>query len=169
MRSAIPVRRGSVALGVGMLATALGAAGCGNGNPSASSTSSSPTVAPITSVPNTTSSTPSTAPATLPASGTYADGPTGSPHTYVVLAVQATGAVSGTVNYVYQDGTSKPEFSFTGTASGGQARLTSQGGGPGQFNATYSGSTLVLGGCTAYLRFVAAASQCNFTLTAAPQ
>ncbi|HAM01527.1 MAG TPA: hypothetical protein DCQ30_04780 [Acidimicrobiaceae bacterium] len=163
------MRRGAV-FGIGMLAAALGAAGCGNGGPSGStsSTSSSPTAVPLTSAPSTTS-TSSAGAGALPANGTYADGPTGTPHTYVVLAVQPDGAVSGTVNYVYQDGTSKPEFSFTGSAGGGQAQLTSQGGGPGQFTATYSGSTFVLGGCTGYLRFVASASQCSFTLTAAPQ
>jgi hypothetical protein len=164
------LRPGTGFIGVAALATGLVVAGCGNGSPPAASTPSTtsiPTTEAPSSVPSTTSTT--AAPLSLPAGGTYTNGPTGTPHTYFVLSVETNGAVSGTVNYLYQDGSSRPEFSFAGTASGGQAQLTSLGGGPGHFSATYTATTFVLGGCTSYLRFVASASQCTFTLTSSPQ
>ena len=102
----------------------------------------------------------------LPASGTYVNGPAGDPHSYIVLSVSGTASVAGTANFVYQDGRETTEFSFSGTAGGGTAQLQSQGGGPGDFGATYTATTMTLQGCSSYLLFISSAGQCLFTLSA---
>jgi len=116
--------------------------------------------------PSATTTTPPAGGTDLPASGTYVNGPAGDPHSYVVLSTSGTASISGTANFVYQDGRETTEFSFSGTAGGGTAQLQSQGGGPGNFSATYTATTMTLQGCSSYLLFISSAGQCLFTLSA---
>ena len=179
MRRRAPVLPHVVALtavGAGSLLLAACASNrAGSGSSTTNTTTNTTTNAPISTTTqpaptSTTSSntttTPSTGTSDLPVSGTYDNGPTGTPHNYMVVSASTTGSVTGTVNFVYQDGRTTTEFSFTGTAIDGTAQLQSQGGGPGDFDATYTATTMTLQGCAAYLSF-ANSNQCLFTLSGA--
>ena len=80
-----------------------------------------------------------------------------------MLGVGPGGALSGTLNFVYQDGRVATQFTFTGTAASGTAQLTSHGGGPGAISASYAPGRFVLSGCTAYLQYAMSAAACTFT------
>lgn len=153
-----------------LCAAGLALAACSSAKPSSTPTPSSST-APAPSVPTTgpTSSTTtgSAAPVDLPASGTYVDGMPDFPHDSVTLSAGPGSSVSGTVDDVYQDGRTSTDFSFSGTASSGVAQLTSEGGGPGQFSATYKPGTITLTGCSSYLDVPA--SWCTFTYSSSGQ
>jgi len=125
----------------------------------------SSTTEPGTSAPGSGSSTTATTatPSSLPAAGTYVDGPSDQPHYALVLAVGPAGALSGTLNFVYQDGRTAAQFTFSGTAASGTAQLTSHGGGPGAFTAGYAPGRFVLSGCTAYLQYAMSAAACTFS------
>ena len=157
--------------GAALGTVALVLVGCGSSgggaanNGHADGTTTAPTTPASTSTGPTTT-TPS--PGAVPPTATYANGPAGTPHTYIVVTDRTGDTFTGTVAFLYQDGMSTTEFGFSATAHAGTATLTTTGGGPGMISATYSQSTLVLPGCSAFLAHSEPGSNCTFTSSAQP-
>ena len=147
----------------GVLALVL--AGCSNGGgdtPSTGPTSGvSSTTTPSKTPGPTTTSPPGSAIA--PPNGTYLNGPVGTPHTYIVVTDGAAGSFSGSVVFLYQDGSTSTEFGFAGMAGSGSIVLTTNGGGPGMITATYAPRVIILTGCSRYLAHVQTSADCTFT------
>ncbi|MGO9559793.1 MAG: hypothetical protein ACLPYW_11990 [Acidimicrobiales bacterium] len=126
-----------------------------------------------TSVGTTTTSPPATTAA--PRSGTYSNGGQGTPHYFVSLTAEANGKLSGSVQFLYQDGQTSVVFTFSGTWQSGVATLTPetvpQDGSASQNPSTvpsaismpYGQTGLELGECTGYLHFAESESQCQFS------
>jgi hypothetical protein len=95
-------------------------------------------------------------------SGSYVDGPPGTPHYVMNLTAQAGGALNGTLLFLFQDGRTSESFSFTGTARDGVAQLATSGG-PHQIAAIYSPGVVVLTGCVGYLQDAQSDTACRFT------
>jgi hypothetical protein len=126
-------------------------------------TSAAPTT--TTAAPTTTTAAPTTttAASNVPASGAYVNGSSDVPHYVLQLNANPNGSLSGTMTFIFQDGTSSEVFTFTGQTSGSSATLTPSTGSPIQ--ATFSQGQVQLADCTAYLQYATEASQCTFTLS----
>lgn len=138
-------------------------AACSN-TPSATTTSSSPGNSGTGQTPSSSSptGTPNSGSQSLPAVGTYTDGPTGSPHYKLNLTTSSGNTLSGSIIFVYQDGSTSSAMNFTGSASNGHANLTMASG--TQFTATYTQDTILLASCTSFLQYAHTASQCTFSM-----
>jgi hypothetical protein len=116
----------------------------------------------IVATPAPTTSTTSPLASTLP-SGTYTNGPSGTPHYFITLTTSTDGTLSGTVTFLAQDGRTPTAFTFTGTSQDGVATLTpSQGS---TITAPFSANQLTLDGCTTYLQFATSTSDCLFSFS----
>lgn len=149
-----------------LCSVAAAAAACSN-TPSATTTSSAPPGTSGAGSPSSTSSTPPTPgqqPQGQPAAGGYTDGVAGSPHYKLTVISNSGGMLTGSIAYVFQDGTASSATSFSGPSSGGHANLTMTSG--TQFTATYTQDTILLASCTTYLQYAHTASQCSFTRAA---
>jgi hypothetical protein len=129
--------------------------------------STTTTAAPTTTTaaPTTTTAAPTTttAAANVPASGSYVNGSSDVPHYVLQLTANPNGSLSGTMTFIFQDGTSSEVFTFTGQTSGSSATLTPSTGSP--INATFAQGQVQLADCTAYLQYATEATQCTFTLS----
>jgi hypothetical protein len=113
-------------------------------------------------------------------SGTYVDGPQGTPHYLVSLTRGRDGQVSGSVDFLYQDGQTAVAFTVTGTVHNGVLTLHTADVQPPAPHSpplarnvpsvisgtTNSGSSFDLGECTTYLSFAASMADCTFTRSA---
>jgi hypothetical protein len=104
---------------------------------------------------------------TAPMSGDYVDGADGTPHYFVTLSAQPNGSLTGSVQFLAQDGNTNVAFSFSGTWRAGVAILTPGGGTaqnvPSSISMPFSSSGLSLGGCTGYLQFATSQASCQFS------
>ncbi len=128
--------------------------------------STTTSAAPTTTVaPTTTTAAPTTttAASNVPASGSYVNGSSDVPHYVLQLTANPSGSLSGTMTFIFQDGTSSEVFTFTGQTSGSSATLTPSTGSP--INATFSQGQVQLADCTSYLQYATEATQCTFTLS----
>jgi hypothetical protein len=153
-------RKGIVwAAGFGVSAVVLAACG------------SSPSSSPPTS-------TTAIAPAAALATGSYVPaGASGTPHYVVTIGSAQGNEFGGTLNFVYQDGTSSRVFNFSGTVNGQRATATptdvaESGSGPKTVSSVpdslridIAPETLTLAGCQAYLPEDRAPSDCTFTMS----
>lgn len=155
-------RRSAFAVVATFLLPAAALAGCSNANESASTTT---TTTGVSTVPTTSQATTTTSsePQLVLADGTYVNGPVSQPHTEISWTNESGSSVTGSVDFVFQDGRTSQEFQFSGTASAGRATLTTTGGGPGNISATYSTSSLTMTGCTSYLLYTSSQTMCVFT------
>lgn len=118
------------------------------------------------------------------ATGLYVDGGAGTPHYVLAWHLGPDGAISGAVDYVYQDGQTSVVFTFTGQLDGSDtvATLTPhtipQGTGsasqppgtvPAAISATLSTSSIQLGECTTYLHFAPNEAACTFLASSSLQ
>lgn len=116
--------------------------------------------------------------------GLYVDGGAGTPHYFLAWNLGPDGAISGAVDFVYQDGQTSVVFTFTGQFDGSDtvATLTphaiAQGTGsasqppgtvPAAISATLSTSSIELGECTSYLRFAPSEAACTFLASSSIQ
>jgi hypothetical protein len=155
---------------VSVLALSAVAAACSDDSGSSSSKSTTTTAAPdTTAAPTTAAPTTSAAPTTttttatnVPQSGSYVNGASDVPHYVLQLNADPNGSLSGTMTFIFQDGTSSEVFTFTGQASGTSATLTPSTGSP--ITMTFSSGQVQLQDCTAYLQYATEATQCTFTL-----
>ncbi len=122
------------------------------------STSTPPTSAPSTSVP-------SHAGSGVLAAGYYTDGLPGSPRYLVTIVPSASGTLSGSLKFLYQDGTSAYIFSFSGSPSvsdpSAPFALSTSPSTP-DVTAEVTSTGLTLPGCQHYLRFATTSSDCVF-------
>jgi len=102
-------------------------------------------------------------------SGIYNDAAVGSPHHFLSVAVSASGALKGSVDFVYQDGQVVVDLTFRGVLRHGVATLTPHFTSPegtlpmpGAIALVASGTTLALGECQNYLAFVSSLAACRF-------
>ena len=151
--------KGIGALGAVVVGAALAAAACGSSTPPPPSPSPSATATPT---PPTLTPTATPTLAGLP-SGTYTDGPEGTPHYFIVLAHSATDGLSGTVGFLGQDGNTSAAFAFTGAIQSGVGILSTSTG--RLVAATFGPNQIDLGSCTEYLEFAQANADCSFTLS----
>jgi hypothetical protein len=149
----------SLAVPLGMVVVfALTVAACGSSSPSTSTTS-----------------TTAIAPAAALATGTYAPtGSSGTPH-YVVEIRSAQGtSFDGTMQFVYQDGTSSRVLDFSGTVDGQRATAAPSEVATGSPTQTVSSvphslqiavgsDVLTFEGCQSYLPQALSASACTFS------
>jgi hypothetical protein len=97
-------------------------------------------------------------------------------HYFVSLTNEANDGISGSVDFLYEDGQVVVVFTFDGTAQNGIATLlpiaVPRNGGsasqnpaavPSAIAAPIGHRSLFLSGCTAYLHFVEGQAQCGFT------
>ena len=97
-------------------------------------------------------------------------------HYFISLTNEASGGISGSVDFLYEDGQVVVVFTFDGTAQNGIATLlpiaVPRNGGsasqnpaavPSAIAAPIGHRSLFLSGCTAYLHFVEGQAQCGFT------
>jgi hypothetical protein len=147
----------------GALVAAL-AAGCSSGTPNRAdgnvTTSTSGTSASTTEA--STSTSMATGTGGLPATGKYADGPVGTPHYVLDLTESSGNTMAGSISFVFQDGRTQSEMSFSGTTSSGTATLSTS---PGDrtITATYTSSSITLASCTGYLQYAQNDKECTFT------
>jgi hypothetical protein len=105
-------------------------------------------------------------------SGIYVNDVQGTPHYFVSLTNGSGGAVSGEVDFLFQDGQTEVAFTFTGTIRNGMLtmypanvqndpRIVS--GVPSVLSAVLDPGAFGLGGCTGYLPFVESLAECSFT------
>jgi hypothetical protein len=132
------------------------------------------TSAPTTTVPPSSSATTIASSGPLPMSGTYSDGPQGTPHYFVVMTTAAAGTLSGSLQFLYQDGQTSAVFTFSGTWQSGTATLDPQsipqnGSAsqnpstvPSAISITYDQTGLQLGECLQYMHFANSMSDCSF-------
>jgi hypothetical protein len=137
---------------------ALSAACSTSGSSSASTATTTSSSMPVS--PTTAPST--TAGGVVPATGVYADGATGTPHYLLDVTAVSGSTMSGTLEFVFQDGRTQTVWTFTGTVHDGSATLTTSPGGK-TISLTYTTSSIVLASCTAYLQYAQSDSQCTFT------
>lgn len=117
----------------------------------------------------------SSAPQPVP-TGIYVDGSQGTPHYFISLVNGTAGQLTGSVDFLYQDGQTSVVFTFDGTANNGTATLhptaVPQGAGsasqapasvPSAILATLGQDSLSLGECTSYLRFTRSLAECTFS------
>jgi hypothetical protein len=143
----------------GALALTAVAGGCSGSSPrSISPPGGATSITTATSAP---SSSTTSAAGSLPPAGVYTDGPQGTPHYTVDLTSSSTTALSGSVTFTFQDGRTQTVFTFTGTPSAGKASLTTSTG--KTLSAAYTGTSILLESCTAYLQYAASDSQCTFS------
>jgi hypothetical protein len=177
-RNPIAVALAAVAL------VAIGATAFILARPSAKETAPK-TTAPTTQSSSTTSSPTTSAPSATVApvmnpipSGTYvSSSAAGYPHYYLVATSSATGNITGSVNFVYQDGQTSVVFTFEGISQNGSALLhptlipqtgeaaQSPSTVPGAISATYGQGAVQLGECPSYLHNVQSMTQCTFDLS----
>lgn len=115
---------------------------------------------------------PSSAPApsdlgASPKSGTYTNGPDGTPHYILTVSVPAPGQVDGNVKMMYQNGRTEVAFTFTGVTKSTTmtATLTTSTG--RTVSALYlprarARSSFTFNDCTSYLKWAKSASECEF-------
>jgi hypothetical protein len=147
-------------------------------NPTHSATSTVPSstgTQPPSSVPPTAATVVNSMP-----SGTYANGAPATPHYYLSVTSASNGSVTGSVNFLYQDGQSSVVITFDGTSQNGTALLhptsVPQNGSasqnpatvPAAISATYGHDSITLGECPSYLHFVRSLTQCTFAPSAGP-
>lgn len=143
--------------------------------PATATTTTTPLVAPTTTVPL---SSP------VAQTGIYVDGGQGTPHYLLALNNGSNGNVSGSVDFLYQDGQTSVVFTFVGTLSGAGTLATltpvsvpqnngsasqTPGSIPSQISATLSQGNINLGECTVYLHFVQSEAACGFTFSSSVQ
>ncbi|MHB1582717.1 MAG: PASTA domain-containing protein [Acidimicrobiales bacterium] len=129
-----------------------------SGPPSSTATSTIPNIG-STPVPN----------------GIYVDGSQGTPHYFISLTNTTGGGLSGSVDFLYQDGQTSVVFTFEGTTQNAVATLhptnIPQNGGsasqnpatvPSAISATLGPASISLGECTSYLHFTQSLAQCGF-------
>jgi hypothetical protein len=118
-----------------------------------------------TAAPTTTTAAPTTttAASNVPQSGSYVNGSSDVPHYVLQLTANPNGSLSGTMTFIFQDGTSSEVFTFSGQTSGSSATLTPSTGSPIQ--ATFAQGQVQLENCTSYLQYATEATQCTFTLS----
>ena len=114
-----------------------------------------------------------------PRSGLYVNGPTDEPHYVLALDAHGQGRVSGSLDYVYQDGQTSVVFTFKGTSATSNSSplvglmtlqpilvpasdSTSSPAPPSALSAVYGAKGLSLGECSAYLQ-VTSLAQCQFS------
>lgn len=153
--------------------------------------SSGESTKPEATAPTTTTTTPLVTPTTtipLPSpvaqTGIYVDGGQGTPHYILALNNGSNGKVSGSVDFLYQDGQTSVVFTFVGTLSGAGTLATltpisvpqnngsasqTPGSIPSQISATLSQGYINLGECTGYLHFVQSEAACGFTFSSSVQ
>jgi hypothetical protein len=132
---------------------------------------SSPSSSPPTS-------TTAIAPAAALATGSYVPpGASGTPHYVVTIGSAQGNEFGGTLNFVYQDGTSSRVFNFSGTVTGQKATATptdvaESGSGPKTVSTVpvslridVAPETLTFTGCQGYLPEVRTPSACTFTMS----
>lgn len=97
--------------------------------------------------------------------GLYADGPQGTPHYYVLLRRGADLSVSGTLAYLYQDGTSGNLRTFTGPAEqAGAITITFNDGTLDLINDIGDGQAFEISGCLGYLSEAKTRPDCTFSV-----
>jgi hypothetical protein len=146
---------------------------------SATITTAATTTTLRTTVPPRTSAEVVVAAAPAIRSGIYVNGRAGTPHYFVSLTDDSAGQVSGSVDFLYQDGQTGVAFSVTGTVRNGVMTLypaNVQTGQPGTtslaknvpsvISATVDRDAFDLGECSSYLSFVQSLSECAFTYSA---
>lgn len=139
----------------------------------------SSTTAVATTAPPRTSAEVVVAAAPAIRSGIYVNGPSGTPHYFVSLTDGSAGQVSGSVDFLYQDGQTGVAFSVTGNVHNGVMTLypanvqTPPGGTaslarnvPSVISATVDRDAFDLGECSSYLSFVQSLADCAFTYSA---
>ena len=107
--------------------------------------------------------------------GIYVNGEQGTPHYFISLASSGDN-LSGSVDFLYQDGQTSVVFTFSGTLQNAVATLhpidIPQNSGsasqeassvPSAISATVGENSIALGECPAYLHFVQSMAQCQFT------
>lgn len=126
---------------------------------------------------------PTAAPSSAPGlplvpNGIYSGGSPGTPHYFVSLTNGSGGGVTGSVNFLYQDGQTSVVFTFNGTVQADVATLhptsVPQVGSasqapttmPSYISAGLDRNSISLGECTGYLYFDQSLSQCTFTYSA---
>lgn len=102
-----------------------------------------------------------------PKSGTYTNGPDGTPHYILTVSVPAPGQVDGNVKMTYQNGRTEVAFTFTGVTKSTTmtATLTTSTG--RTVSALYlprarARSSFTFNDCTSYLKWAKSASECEF-------
>ncbi len=110
----------------------------------------------------------------VPASGIYADGAQGTPHYFVSLSSTPDGHISGSMNFLYQDGQTVSVFTFAGSGQDGVASLSPVASGqfgpgnvipaslPRTLSMTWGAGGISFGECTGYLPAVTSMSGCAF-------
>ncbi len=161
-----------LALGIGLFAVTRPSATSGH---SATGTTPTTTNRPATSTAPSTATTPPPTVTNPLASGTYVNGSPGTPHYFLVVSSSPGGDLTGSVDFLYQDGQTSVVFTFQGSGQNGAATLrpttVPQNGSasqnpstvPAVISATYGQGSVDLGECTSYLHFVQSMAQCTFT------
>ncbi len=110
----------------------------------------------------------------VPASEIYADGVQGTPHYFVSLSSKPDGHISGSMNFLYQDGQTVSVFTFAGSGQDGVASLSPVASGqfgpgnvipaslPRTLSMTWGVGGISFGECTGYLPAVTSMSGCAF-------
>lgn len=111
--------------------------------------------------------------------GIYVNGQQGTPHYFISLASNGDN-LSGSVDFLYQDGQTSVVFTFSGTLQNAVATIhpidIPQNSGsasqeassvPSAISATVGENSIALGECPAYLHFVQSMAQCQFTYSSA--
>lgn len=140
----------------------------GSVSPTVSPASPSPTVSPDSlgrtgsaGSPGPTGSANSSHGTTPLADGLYVDAPDGQPHYVLALARNRSGAVSGSISYLYQDGRISTIGKYTGMlASNGRLTITIGGR---TLTGTYQSTQFTLASCTRALRWATQQGDCGFT------
>jgi hypothetical protein len=83
-----------------------------------------------------------------------------SPHYFVVLSHDSNGTVAGSVAFLYQDGQTEPEFTFTASLQAGIATLKTSNS--TVVTASYDKGGFTLGECPGYLKRVGSMADCTF-------
>jgi hypothetical protein len=106
--------------------------------------------------------------------GVYSDGPIGYPHYFVIIDNVGNGTITGTVNFLYEDGQTSVVFSFNATPIEGYLNIKvnkipqigsaseNPSNVPTVISATYSSNYIDLGECLTYLHFASSNSDCQF-------
>lgn len=98
--------------------------------------------------------------------GFYVNGPEGTPHWFIQMDVGPHSAFRGTIAFEYQDGQTGLSQTFTGRAEAGLLTFTFSRSGvqTGSVGLARPGPTTIsLGECSDYLRFIASMGDCTFT------
>jgi hypothetical protein len=95
------------------------------------------------------------------ASGLYTDAPDGSPHYVLALSLGKGDAITGSVNFFYQDGRIGPVGQYTGELSG-SGMLTITFGDGKELTGTYAQGTFTLASCRSVLAWAVNTASCTF-------